>query len=435
MKTASGQLMAMKGNAMKEPNDKLHETATLLSPHPAKQRMRFAIAVLSIASCLCWLPPAIAAPGSWTQAADLPSPASATSGCVVDGIVYVIGGLFRYYDLPLQAVWSYDPQTNGWTRKRDMPTARRFLSATAVDGIIYVIGGTGGAWGAQVVLKKVEAYDPKTDTWVTKADMPTGRGLHAACTVDGIIYAIGGTASWPQRLSTVEAYDPKTNQWTTKRSLPKGIVFPTASAATNGLIYAFMGTDTFAYDPQTDRWTSKAQYSPWSYGLMSTTVDGIIYLFGGMTEDLYGSYDFTLAYDPVQDRFSARRKMPRTRLLSVCGVIDGKVYLAGGVSKEPVVNPNPVYYRTVDVFDPQGGVTPQILGLTCESTNHVRLAWQGEAGILYGVHSRPNVANGLWTTNTFSTGTNSVLATNSLVEATCLVPTADTNRFFRVLEL
>ncbi len=59
-----------------------------------------------------------------------------------------------------------------------------------------------------------------------------------------------------------------------------------------------MGTDTFAYDPQTDHWTAKAQYSPWSYGLMSATVDGIIYLFGGMTQDLTGSYDFALAYDP-----------------------------------------------------------------------------------------------------------------------------------------
>ena len=90
--------------------------------------------------------------------------------------------------------------------------------------------------------------------------------------------------------------------------------------------------------------------------------------------------------------------------------------------------------RSLDVFDPQGGVTPQILSLTCESTNHVRLAWQGEAGIRYGVESRPNVAKGSWTRAMFSSGTNSVLATNSLVEATCLVPTADTNRFFRVLE-
>jgi hypothetical protein len=286
----------------------------------------------------------------------------------------------------------------------------------------------------------VEAYDPKTDTWVTKADMPTGRAMLAACAVEGIIYAVGGTQNYPDGLRTVEAYDPKTNLWSKKLYLPTGLLFLTASVV-DGVIYVFAGngsstqTLAYAYDPKTDQWTAKGRFSPWSFGLMSATVDGIIYLFGGMSKDLYGSYDFTLAYDPAQDRFSARRKMPRTRLLSVCGVIDGRVYLAGGVSIEPVVNPNPVYYKAVDVFDPQGGLTPQILSLTCEGTNRVRLAWQGEAGLRYGVESRPNVASGSWTRAMFTSGTNSVLATNGLVEATCLVPTADTNRFLRVLEL
>ena len=97
---------------------------------------------------------------------------------------------------------------------------------------------------------------------------------------------------------------------------------------------------------------------------MSVTVDGNIYLFGGMPQGWSGpAYDFALAYDPAQDRFTCKRKMPRTRAAGGCGVIDGKIYLAGGVNTEPIVNPNPVYYRTVDVFDPQGGVTPQILSL------------------------------------------------------------------------
>jgi len=112
----------------------------------------------------------------------------------------------------------------------------------------------------------------------------------------------------------------------------------------------------------------------------------------------------------------------------------GKIYLAGGVSKEPIVNPDAIYYTVVDVFDPQGGVTPQILNLTCESTSQVRLVWQGEAEISYGVDSRPSVASGPWTRMMFTTGTNTIMATSALVEASCLVPPADTNRFFRVLE-
>jgi N-acetylneuraminic acid mutarotase len=343
-----------------------------------------------------------------------------------------MGGHYPDADTALRTVWAYDPLADTWTRKADLPTSRHFLAAAAVDGIIYVVGGTGAGVPGAAVLP-VAAYNPQTDPWTNGANILTGRGTLAACAVNGIIYAIGGSDGSTD-FAAVEAYDPKSNQWTRKRSMPQPRWFVTASVA-NGRIYVFKGTDTFAYDPNSDQWTTKANFSPSSKGLMSATVDGIIYLFGGASSDWYTSYDFTQAYDPAQDRFTARRKMLRIRITSGCGVIDGKVYLAGGVSKEPIYNPDAVFYRELDVFDPQGGVTPPILSLACESTNHVRLVWQGEAGIRYGVESRPNVANGLWTRATFSSGTNSVLATNSMVEATCVVPTPNTNRFFRVYEL
>ena len=375
--------------------------------------------------------PALAAPGSWSQTADLPSPTSTPVACAVDGILYVIGGHYPYYTVALPTVWAYDPATNGWTRKADLPTTRRFAAAAVVDGMIYVIGGTSGSWPGTLVLP-VAAYNPRTDRWTNGANIPTPRGGLAACAVDGIIYAIGGSAGGAY-FSTVEAYDPTNNVWTTKSPLPQPLLCLAASVVSNK-IYAFCGTSTFVYDPQANRWTAKAPFSPFSWGLMSGAVDGIIYLFGGWTADCKGAYDFTLAYDPAQDRFTARRKMPRTRSTAGCAVIDGKIYLAGGISQEPIVNTNAIYYASVDVFDPQGGVTPQILSLSCESTNQVRLVWQGEAGISYGVESRPSVASGPWTRMMFTTGTNTVMATNALVEASCLVPPAGTNRFFRVLE-
>jgi hypothetical protein len=426
---------------MKKPNEKLYGTTTLLPPHPARQRKWIALIVLNIAAgCLGWPPPATAAPGSWTQKKDMPAPRSGQASCVVDGILYVIGGHYPY-QTAVRTVWAYDPQTDSWTQKADMPTARRLLAAAAVDGIIYVIGGGGSGAFPGVALKTVEAYDPKTDTWVAKAEMPTPRQLLVAAAVDGIIYVIGGGSDFGNPYSTVEAFDPKTNQWSRKRNLPKPLLWSTASVV-NGRIYVFVATgtmtehpsDTFAYDPTTDLWTTKAQFSLWSVGLMSSEVDGIIYLFGGATPTLL-AHDFVLAYDPSLDRFTPRRKMPRTRMHSACGAIAGKIYLTCGLSKDPVFYSDAVYYKTLDVFDPQGGVTPQILNLACESTNHVRLAWQGEAGLRYGVQSRPNVVNGSWTRVMFSSGSNSVMASSALVEVTCLVPTAATNTFFRVLEL
>ena len=63
-------------------------------------------------------------------------------------------------------------------------------------------------------MSTVEAYDPATDTWTKKADMPTAKGHSAIAVVGGIIYVIGGPGENREALSSVEAYDPATDTWT-----------------------------------------------------------------------------------------------------------------------------------------------------------------------------------------------------------------------------
>ena len=43
-----------------------------------------------------------------------------------------------------------------------------------------------------MVLSKVEMYDPETDTWEQRADMPTPRSAVSTSVVDGKIFVIGG---------------------------------------------------------------------------------------------------------------------------------------------------------------------------------------------------------------------------------------------------
>jgi len=55
----------------------------------------------------------------------------------------------------------------------------------------------------------VEAYDPVSDLWTTKAAMPTARAFLGIEVVNGLLYAVGGagpTSFTP--LGTVEAYRP-----------------------------------------------------------------------------------------------------------------------------------------------------------------------------------------------------------------------------------
>jgi hypothetical protein len=53
-------------------------------------------------------------------------------------------------------------------------------------------------------------YDPTTDQWLKKADMPTPRWYFSTSAVNGKIYALGGRSNWDvPPLATVEEYTPE----------------------------------------------------------------------------------------------------------------------------------------------------------------------------------------------------------------------------------
>ena len=98
-----------------------------------------------------------------------------------------------------------------------MPTARAACNKI-INGILYAVGGANSEFKK---LSTNEAYDPSTNTWSTKAPMPTARNHLSSAVVDGKLYAIGGRTSGPSgNLNANEAYDPSTNTWSTKAPMP-----------------------------------------------------------------------------------------------------------------------------------------------------------------------------------------------------------------------
>lgn len=206
-----------------------------------------------------------------------------TAAALSDNI-YFMGGYNGGYH---KTVYKYNITSQTWTSVQPLNSIRSSASATVWDGKIYV----GGGWNGSGFSKSFEVYDPSLDKWTDIPEtMTTGRFCLGIAAVNGIIYAIGGTASGTlvSSLATVEAYDIATQKWTTKQPMPNArCAF--GIAVYNDKIYVFGGkngsiiyNNVLVYDPATDTWETKTTTMPTTkFGFGAAVVGSNIYLVNG----------------------------------------------------------------------------------------------------------------------------------------------------------
>jgi N-acetylneuraminic acid mutarotase len=295
--------------------------------------------------------------GIWQERIPMPTKRCATGAVVIDGKIYVIGGL-KTEDIALSNLEVYDPLTNVWIEKTPMPTARGDCGCAVVGGKIYMIGGVNPD-----VVATVEVYDPATDRWTTKKPLPAARGHVTACAVGTKIYVIGGSEQsedldlW-SGLNKVEEYDTETDSWKTKENMPSSR-WGLSSCLINGKIYTIGGNQypnqpgtvntVEVYDPAQDTWTSKQSMPTARYSLSCSLVNGKIYAIGGWLGSSGGPlYSQVEEYDPVTNTWKSKSRFPdEIALLSTC-TVNGKIYAIGGtITDHPFTRTNNVY-----VYDP-----------------------------------------------------------------------------------
>ena len=133
----------------------------------------------------------------------------------------------------------------------------------------------------------MERYDPATDTWSFRADIPTGRFDAVAEVLNGKIYVIGGAMGDP-----TEEYDPVTGSWAAKSSLPgdhsNWYSEALVSLAANGRIYVICypgspGVMTVnQYYPLMESWQQwETTQIMWRTGFCYASADDKLYIMGG----------------------------------------------------------------------------------------------------------------------------------------------------------
>ncbi len=321
-------------------------------------RMRRVLVGFIVSGFLRMVPVCSALEYVWTQKADMPTPRWNLSTCTMDGTIYAIGGEPTEIQgspwFPISAVEAYDPATDSWTKKADMPTARTLLSISAVGKEIYAIGGLGVS---DTPFSCVEAYDPATDTWIRKTDMPTRRASLATVALDGKICAIGGYPYWGTwvGLRTVEAYDPATDTWTNKADMPMGVALLNARVV-NGKIYAIGGrpdlksrTYVQEYDPATDTWTRKADMPVGTSQMGSVVLGKKIIVIGGWLWSMDYPYKTVQMYDTQTDIWTIEGDAPFLRASFSAEVVNNRIYAIGGTDRpHPCPAFSTVYELTIN---------------------------------------------------------------------------------------
>jgi N-acetylneuraminic acid mutarotase len=323
---------------------------------------------LAVSALLLALSTGVSSIGTWSAKAPMPTPQYGHRGAELNGLVHVVGGVHTAVTCSFDAThYVYDPIANTWASKAPMLTARVHPGVAVlnngVKNLLYVVGGSIGC-GPRTA--SMEAYDPDTDSWTFKAPMPGGqRSTMGVAVVNGILYVVGGQQadSGPNAGMTtlVEAYDPVTNTWTTKAPLPS-VRYTMAIGAIDGIVYVAGGGDPFgplgsvlAFDPATNTWTPRAPMPAVRSGAGSTVANGRLYVVGGS-----GSSGFLSSlgiYDPVANSWSAGPPLPVIRSELIAVAANGRVFAMGG---HDGTNPTADNYALEDTIAPSTTATPSL---------------------------------------------------------------------------
>lgn len=243
--------------------------------------------------------PTLVEDGTWELKASMYTARSYFETVMVDGKIYAIGG--QTDEGATGIVEEYDPETDTWTMKSPMPTPRCIFAAVEVEGKIYCMGGREAIpHGATMSYNKVEVYDPSTDTWETKTNMPTRRANFHMSYLDGKIYLYGGYVGFTPSLKKVDVYDPAADTWSQAADMPEP-KFGFSSLILEDKIVTFLGgmnssTESLAsnsiceYDPHTDQWTRDTLMIPHG-NLWYTRAfehEGNVYFLNGLEIDIEG---------------------------------------------------------------------------------------------------------------------------------------------------
>lgn len=215
--------------------------------------------------------------------------------CVVGNFLFVLGGEVVEVDEESEKtavmtvsdqVWRYDPRFDHWEEMEPLLQKRAQFSCCVVEGVIYTIGGRGQR--GEPTLSSVERYNMSAGCWRSGVSLPYAVHGQACAAIGRGIYISGGIHG-SQSESSKELLFLNTfadDAWE-RRSAMSIARFGHQMAAIKEKLYAFLGMyepfcDIERYDPKQNQWTrlKPLLQDRFCYGL-TVTPGGSVLMFGG----------------------------------------------------------------------------------------------------------------------------------------------------------
>lgn len=331
--------------------------------------------------------------GHWMTGAPAPTARTEVAVAALDGLIYVAGGFEQSSSWMIRQssvstkVQTYDPVTNRWSSKPDLPIGLHHAGAAVLDGDLYVAGGfavsDGTLWNPS---DRVFRFNPAGETWTERAPLPTARGGLAVTTLLGKLFAISGYDG-QENPEVVEVYDPALDQWTAVAPLPTPRDH-LAAVTINETLYVIGGrvrlnyrenlSTVEAYDAESNQWVPKADMPTARSGIAASVLNGWVYVFGGESGE--GTFHQNERYSVRLNRWQTMAPMPTARHGLGAAAVAGHIYVLSGGPR-----PGGSYSRLNEIFIPPSPSRPIRAGRTPAA--HVGsimalLATFHEAGVL-----------------------------------------------------
>lgn len=279
------------------------------------------------------------------------------SGVVYNGKIYVFGGYGVNADNSLKKIQIYDPITDSWSYGPDLNYARWGATVEIVGNKAYIFGGASNSGGTAVI--PCEIYDLINNTVSVTTDLPNGiqaQGLISTVCNDKIYVIYSG--------SNFE-FDPTNNSFTQKAYLPYSTRWSNCvhvNVDGEDRIYVLGGYTNGAstlmsyYVPSTNSWVNLGNITPFANygGINGVVYNGqIVFGFGQRSNgEFFNEY---CLFNPKTEEWSDVHNTlltPRDGLASV--IITETLYIIGGRN----LNPNPYGLDVVESIDLSSTLNP-----------------------------------------------------------------------------